>query len=88
MRLIIIELLNTFGNIKSMTILSLFGDNQVTMTSIKKESVTFDFSTIYVFNKPFFTSLETKATFGTCYVTYLWNDILLILILSNRKYKI
>lgn len=34
---IILKLLHTFGNIKSMTILSLFGDHQVTMTSIKND---------------------------------------------------
>ena len=67
MRLTTITLLHTVGNTKRVKILSLFGDNQVTMTSIKKESVTLDFSTIYVFNIPFFTSLETKATFRTCY---------------------
>lgn len=44
MRLTTITLLHTVGNTKCKTILSLFGDNQVTMTSIKKESVTLDFS--------------------------------------------
>ena len=37
MRLITIKLLHTVGNIKRVTILSLFGDNQVTMMSIKND---------------------------------------------------